>query len=81
VYYYLGVIDGISAALESFKSLNPEPLKDAEWRTKLRSYLPPELAALRHPHADMGAAYRVLEREVEQALQKPSQRSGKTVKR
>jgi hypothetical protein len=25
IYYYLGVKDGISAALESFKGLNPEP--------------------------------------------------------
>jgi hypothetical protein len=81
VYYYLGFVDGMSATLESFRGLNPEPFEDAEWRGKLRDYLPPELAALRQPHADIGSARRVIQREVERALQKPKRRRGKAVKR
>ena len=60
VFYYLGVMDGSSATLETFKGLNPEPLKDAKWQTELRSYLPAELAALRQPHANRETAARVV---------------------
>src|SRR5208282_1387857 len=59
-YYYLGVCDGMSAALESLKSLNPEPLKDLEWQNQLRGYLPPQLAALRQPHADRVPAAEII---------------------
>jgi hypothetical protein len=64
------IMDGISSALESYKSLNPEPLKDSEWRIKMRNYLPPELAALRQPHADPMPAVRVIESELKQAVEK-----------
>lgn len=33
IFHYLGVIDGTSATLETFKGLNPELLKDAKWQT------------------------------------------------
>ena len=64
LYYYLGVSDGISMSLETLKSLNPEPLKDHECRVKLRGLLPPELAALRQPNADIEPASKLIEREV-----------------
>ena len=70
LYYYLGVSDGISLSLETLKSLNPEPLKDHEWRVKLRGLLPPELAALRQPNADVEPAAKLIEREVLRAVQK-----------
>ena len=69
-YYYLGVCDGMSAALESFKSLNPEPLKDLEWQNQLRSYLPPQLAALRQPNADRVPAAEIILQEFKTALHK-----------
>jgi hypothetical protein len=68
MFYYLGVTDGISASLDTFKGLNPKPLNDAEWRTKLRSYLPPELAALRQPHSNEESAVRIIEQEFTQAF-------------
>lgn len=70
LFYYLGVNDGMSASLETLKTLNPEPLKDAEWRLRLRSYLPPKLAALRQPHADQKSAARKIEEEFVRTLQK-----------
>jgi hypothetical protein len=70
MYYYLGVTDDISAALESFKGIYAETLKDAEWRVELRNYLPPELAALRQPNANTEPAFQMIEREAVQALQK-----------
>ena len=63
IYYYLGISDGMSASLEFLKTLNPEPLKDAEWRTTLRSFLPPELAALRKPHAQLEPATKLIEQQ------------------
>lgn len=42
-FYYLGVIDGMSRTLESFRSLNPEPVNDLEWQTELQSHLPPRI--------------------------------------
>jgi hypothetical protein len=70
VFYYLGVTDGISASLESLKAPNPEPPNDAEWRTKLRSFLPPELAALRHPNANQELAARIIVQEFMRGLQR-----------
>jgi uncharacterized protein (DUF849 family) len=43
-YYYLGVTDGISAALESFKGLSHELPKDAKWRVEFRMMLASSLA-------------------------------------
>jgi hypothetical protein len=70
IFYYLGVTDGMSASLEIFKTPNPESPIDAEWQTKLRSYLPPELAALRHPNANKESAARVIEQEFMEVMQK-----------
>ena len=70
LYYYLGVSDGISVSLETLKTLNPEPLKDHECRVKLRGLLPPELAALREPNADIEPASKLIEREVLDAVQR-----------
>jgi hypothetical protein len=67
-FYYLGIVDGMCASLETFKGLNPEPLKDAAWQTTLRSYLPPELAALRHPDANRAAAVTVIVEEFKEFL-------------
>jgi len=64
-YYYLGICDGMSAVLDS---LNPEPWKDAEWRNKLRKYLPLQLAALRHPNADPEPAVDLIVPEFKAAL-------------
>jgi len=74
-FYYLGVIDGASATLETFKGLNPEPLKDTEWQTELRRYLPPELAALRQPHANRETAVRMIVQEFKEMLLRRKQRS------
>ncbi len=60
VYYYLGIRDGMSASLELLNAHNPEALKDAEWQTTLRSFLPPELAALREPHANEDPAVKLI---------------------
>lgn len=70
MFYYLGIVDGISSALESFKGLNPDRLKDAEWRVKLRNYLPPELAPLGQPHSDIEPAVRIIEIEALRGLRK-----------
>jgi hypothetical protein len=67
LYYYLVFCDGMSSTLES---LNSEPRKDAEWRNKLRGYLPPQLAALRHPHTDEVAAAEIIFQEFKTALNK-----------
>ena len=75
IFYYLGVIDGTSATLEIFKGLSPEPLKDAEWQTELRSYLPRELAALRQPHANRETAVRMIMQEFKEMLLRRKQRS------
>jgi len=75
IFYYLGVIDGTSATLEIFKGLSPEPLKDAEWQTQLRRYLPPELAALRRPHANRETAVRMIMQEFKEMLLRRKQRS------
>lgn len=64
IYYCLGINDGMSASVEFLKTLNPEPLKDAEWRTTLRSFLPPELAALRQPQSNLEPAVRLIEQEL-----------------
>jgi hypothetical protein len=73
-YYYLGVCDGMSTALETFKSLNPEPLRDLEWQNQLRGYLPPQLAALRQPDGDRTAAAEIIIQEFEAALHKTIRR-------
>jgi len=65
VFYYLGIIDGMSRCLETFKGLNPEPLNDREWQTELRNRLPPELAALRRPHASGEPAIRIIKAGIE----------------
>jgi len=64
----------MSAALDTMKSLNPEPLKDLEWQKTLRSYLPPQLAALRQPQADRAAAAEVIIEEFEAALHRTIKR-------
>jgi hypothetical protein len=69
MFYILGIIDGMSSCLESFKELNPKPRTDAEWRTRMRSQLPPELAALRQPNADGEPAVRIMEQEYTKATQ------------
>jgi len=66
VFYYLGVIDGMSRSLETFKGV--EPLNDYEWQTRMRSHLPPELAALRQPNANGEPAVGILEQEFMQAV-------------
>ena len=68
VYYLLGVTDGMSASLETFKSLSPQPRPDAAWRITLRSELPPELAALRQPNGSTEAAARVIQQGFLQAV-------------
>jgi len=73
-YYYLGVCGGMSAALDSLKSLNQDPLKDLDWQNMLRSYLPSQLAALRQPHADRTPAAEIIVREFEAALHKTIKR-------
>jgi hypothetical protein len=65
VYYYLGFCDGMSATLES---LNTESRKDADWRNKLRKYLPLQLAALRQPNADPEPAVDLIAHEFKVAL-------------
>ena len=75
IFYYLGVIDGASATLEIFKELNPEPLNDAEWQTELRNYLPPELAALRQPHANTETAAKMIVQEFKEMLLRRKRRS------
>jgi hypothetical protein len=70
-YYYLGVCDGMSAALESLKSLNPEPREDAEWRIKLRKYLPLQLATLRQSNADLEPAVDLIAHGFKAALRRP----------
>ena len=64
LYYYLGVRDGMSVSLQFLNSRNPEDLKDAEWRTMLRSWLPPELASLREPHAKLEPAVRLITQQI-----------------
>jgi hypothetical protein len=76
IFYYLGVTDDMSASLESLKTLNPEHLNDARWRTKLRNYLPPELAALRLPNAPREPAARVLEAELLEGLRRAKRHKG-----
>ncbi|MFI5449017.1 MAG: hypothetical protein ACHQ03_04530 [Candidatus Bathyarchaeia archaeon] len=78
-YYYLGICDGLSASLETLRSLNPEPLKDAEWRNKWRGYLPPQLAALRHPHADDAAAAEIIIQEFKLGLHLDKDQTSKRV--
>jgi hypothetical protein len=68
MYYYLGLCDGMSATLES---LNTEPRKDADWRNKLRKYLPIQLAALRQPNADPEPAVDLIAHEFKAALRRP----------
>jgi hypothetical protein len=75
MYYYLGVRDGLSASLDSLNRRNPEPLKDAKWRVELRSYLPPELAALRQPNPNTELAARIIEREFMQVLHRTKRQS------
>jgi hypothetical protein len=67
-YYYLGVCDGMCEALDS---LNPEPWKDAEWRNKLRKYLPLQLAALRQPNSDVEPAVDLIAHVFMEALHTP----------
>jgi hypothetical protein len=54
VYYYLGIIDGMICYNNGLKSLNPTPMPD--FITPWHDLLPPEIHALRHPHADIQAA-------------------------
>ena len=77
IFYYLGITDGMLASLETFKILNPQPLKDAEWQTKLRSFLPPELAALRQPNANQEPAVRIIEQEFMRVLHRTKRQAHK----
>lgn len=74
VFYLLGVTDGMSRSVETFKSLNPEPLNDPQWRTTLRSCLPSELAALRQPNASTEPAARIIEQELMRIRQRRAKR-------
>ncbi len=74
MFYYLGIIDGMSRCLESFKSLNAEPMGDYEWQRRMRSQLPPELAALRQPNANGAPAVRIMEQEYSKATHETKRR-------
>ncbi|MGA2625474.1 MAG: hypothetical protein ABSF63_00245 [Candidatus Bathyarchaeia archaeon] len=79
--YYLGIIDGMSRCVESFKSFNPEPIGDHEWQREMRSHLPPELAALRQPNANGAPAVRIIEQEYTKATHETKRRHHTTRKR